>query len=349
MRIASAAEASEIVADPRWFAYRYDVQRDELQFAWLPREVHRSISFLSDPEPAAAPRRIIPRQFVADLTSEQGPLHLILHSGLCGSTLLARALDQEGVVLALKEPPILTDLVRHRLSGAPNVTPGKLLGQVGGLLARPLAAGEAVVIKMSSVGNLFGPEILAQRPTSRALCLHAPLGIFLASLARKGLGGRASARKLFIGLRNSGMAELGFSEKELFEQADLQLGADAWLAIHRILAGTAAQFGPERVRSADSERLTADPATVLPALAEHFRLDLDVASIMEGQVFRSHAKSGEAFDARRRKDELSAATAAHREELETVEAWARKVAEALRIPCSLPNPLIADQDSRPTK
>jgi hypothetical protein len=337
LRLTAPAEVAAIVADPSWLAWRYDVRRDELHFLWLPREAHRSVAFLSDPELAAsAPRRIVPRQSAAEVRHEQAPLHLILHSGLAGSTLLARALDEEGAVMALKEPPILTDLISHRLNGAPHVPAPLLLAQVAALLARPFAPGEAVVLKMNSVGNLLGPEILAARPDTRALCLHAPLPLFLASLAGRGVPGRLGGRKMFIGLRNSGAADFGFSEKELFELVDLQLGALAWLAVHGILDNAARHPGPPRVRSTDSERLIADPAAALTAIAAHFNIGLDVEALVAGPRLRTHAKTGEPYDASRRLRDLQAAEAAHRSEIGMVAAWAGQVAQAMGLALELP-------------
>lgn len=335
-RLTDRAEVASIVADPSWLAWRYDARRDELHFLWLPREAHRSLVFLSDAERTKRPRRIVPRQIAVSVAHARAPLHLILHSGLAGSTLLARALDEEGAVMALKEPPILTDLISHRLDGAPHISAPELLGQVTTLLARPFAPGEAVVLKMSSVGNLLGPEIIAARPDTRALCLHAPLPLFLASLAGKGVPGRLGGRKMFIGLRNSGAVDFGFNEKELFELVDLQLAALAWLVIHRILGEAVRHPGPPLVRSTGSERLIADPAATLSGIAAHFGIRLDVAALIAGPRLRSHAKTGEPYDASRRLRDLQAAEAAHGDEIGMVAAWAGQVAQAMGLALELP-------------
>lgn len=335
--LATEAEAAPVVADPAWLAYRYDVRRDALHFLWLPRAAHRAVAFLSDPDLAAgAPRRIVPRQLAARLRPPEAPLHLILHSGLAGSTLLARALDEEGSIMTLKEPPILTDLIAHRLQGAPHVPAEQLLDEVMALLARPFAPGEAVALKMSSVGNLLGPEIMAGRAATRALCLHAPLPVFLASLADKGLPGRLGGRKMFIGLRNSGAADFGFGDKALFELGDLQLAAAAWLAIHAVLQEVAGRHAPSRARATDSERLIAAPARTLAAIAAYFGIRLDAEAIVAGPRFSVHAKSGEPYDARRRRDALRVAEAAHRGEIELVVGWTRQVAEAVGLTMDLP-------------
>jgi hypothetical protein len=329
---------AETIADARWFPFRFDTRRDEIHFAWVPADVHQAVTFLSDLRPSADTLRVLPRAAVADASVDEAPLHFILHSGLGGSTLLARALGQPGVVTTLKEPPILTDLIAFGLN-APQQQANALREQVTRLLARPFSPGEAVVIKMSSVGNGLVAPMAANRPTSRVLCLHAPLEAMLASLARRGLEGRIGARKLFVGLRNSGFAELGFSEKQLFEQTDLQLAALAWISIQRLIHDCAARFGAGRVRSVESDELVGNPRASLAAIARHFGLALDVERQLASGLFERHAKTGEPFDAGARERAAADALRVHGAEIQPIVEWARKVAEANRIAWDLPYPL----------
>ena len=331
----------EILADARWFAHRYDRQRDEIHFAWLSRDAHRATAFLTQPEIAqATPRTIVPRRLIAGRSLAQAPLHVILHSGLTGSTLLTRALDREGVSMTLSEPPILTDVVSHRLAGASPQQAAALLDDVLGLLARPFASGEAVIVKMGSIGNALGGDILARRVTSKALCLHAPLPVYLASAARKGLEGRIWGRKLFATLRGARMTDLGFSEDELFEHTDLQIAADAWLILHRVMGAVLARF-PDRAGTTDSEALILRPEQTIAAIADHFGLSLDATAIAADPLFGRHAKNGKPFDAGRRAEELRDAAALHGEEIDRVVDWAHKVADFQRIGWTLPGELRA--------
>lgn len=329
----------EILADARWLAHSYDRQRDEVHFVWLPREAHRAAAFLTRQEIAqSTSRRIVPRRLITGRSLAQAPLHLIFHSGLTGSTQLTHALDGEGVAMTLSEPPILTNIVSYRLAGASPQQTGAVLDDILSLLARPFAPGEAVIVKMGSIGNVLGSEILARRPSSRALCLHAPLPLYLASIARKGLEGRIWGRKLFGTLRSARLTEIGFTEDELFEHTDLQIAADAWLILHRIMGDAGARFG-DRVRSTDSEAVIARPAATLAAIAGHFGLDLDAAAIVADPAFGRHSKTGAAFDAERRATELNEAATMHRAEIDLVVDWARKVAEVNRIAWTLPGQL----------
>jgi len=338
--MANAPDIAAILADARWLAYRYDRNRDEVQFVWLPRQTHRQLAFLTRPEIAqATPRHAVPRGAIAEhLSFPQAPLHLILHSGLTGSTQLTHAMDRQGVAMTLSEPPILSDIVRYRRAGATAKQTDALIDDILALLARPFSPGEAMIVKMNSIGNALGTQILSRRPTSKALCLHASLPLYLASIARKGLEGRLWARRLFATLRGAGLTDIGFSDDEFFEHTDLQIAADAWLILHRTMGDAASRFGA-RVAAADSEVVIARPQDTLAAIAKYFALDLDAAAIAADPALTRHSKTGEAFNAGRRLQELRAATEAHRAEIETVSGWARQVADVQRIAWTLPNHL----------
>ena len=331
---------NDTIDDPRWFPFRFDGKRDELHFIWVAPETHRAVTFLTDLAPGKDQVRVIPRNALAAAHPNQAPIHFILHSGLGGSTLLARALAEPGIVTTLKEPPILTDIVAFSLSASPQETQ-QLTELVTRLLARPFAAGEAIVVKSNSVGNGLAGSMVGSRPTSRILCLNAPLEEMLASLARRGLEGRLGGRKLFIGLHNSRLTPLGFDEAQLFQQSDLQLAALAWLALQRIMVEIAARFGSAKVRSIASDDLVNRPGDSLGAIAHHLNIGLDVGQRLESGVFSRHAKTGEPFDAGARSAMLRETLGIHGEEIQPIVEWARKVAEANAIAWDLPSPLLA--------
>lgn len=331
-------QVADTLADPRWFPLRFDIRSEEYHFAWVPAELHAGVTFLADLRPSDEERRVVPRKAVEAVAGE-APLHFILHSGLGGSTLLARALVQPGVVTTLKEPPILTDVIAYGLA-RPELATEALRRQVTQLLARPFGPGEAVVIKMSSVGNGLVSTMAAERPASRILCLQAPLEEMLASLARRGLEGRLGGRKLFVGLRNSGFAELGFTAQQLSSHSELHLAALAWLAMQRMMGEAAERFGAERVRSIVSDRLLGRPARSLKAIAGHFGLRLKVEERLASGIFSRHAKTGEPFGANVRRETLANALRIHGGEIFPVVDWARKLAEANSIAWDLPYPLI---------
>lgn len=339
-----AVALERAVADAEWLAHRYDPGHDAIHFTHVPRAVHRAATFLTDDylPPRAAPL-VIRREEALAAAPPPAPIHFIFHSAYCCSTLLARAFDLPGRAMGLKEPPILNDLVGWRRRGAAPAAVARVLDAALALLARPFGPGEAVVVKPSNVANGFADVMLAMRPDASALLLHAPLPVFLGSVARKGMEGRLWVRTLLVGLVKDGLIDLGLTPEDLLGQTDLQVAAVGWLAQHALFARLIERHGPDRVRVLDSEALMAGPAAALTALAAHFRIDLDEATLaaaLAGPAFNSHSKTGARFAAGDRLDEQRGGAALHAEEIERVLVWADAVAKTAGVPMRLAAPLL---------
>ncbi|WP_426168730.1 hypothetical protein [Sandarakinorhabdus sp. DWP1-3-1] len=334
--MSQAVDIAETVCNPLWFADRYDPGQDAVHFRWLPRDVHRTATFLTDDYlPAGQAPRVIRRGDALAVGAPAAPLHFIFHSAFCCSTLLARAFDAPGAAMGLKEPVILNDLVgwQHRGGTARAIAP--VLDAAMALLARPFAPGEAVVVKPSNVTNGLAPGMLTMRPAARALLLHAPLPVYLGSIAKKGMDGRLWARDLLVKQLREGLHPFGYKVDDYLGQTDLQVAALGWLAQHALFAGLAGQF-PERVRTLDSEVLMAQPAAKLAALAAFYGIAIDVPAAVAGPAFTTHSKSGAGFDGAARAAEIDAAAGVHADEIAKVTFWAGKVAEAAGVPMVLP-------------
>lgn len=244
--------------------------------------------------------------------------------------------------MALKEPVVLNDIVgwRHRGGDARQVA--TVLAQALGLLARPFERGETVVVKPSNVVNAYIPAIMQMRPEAHALFLHAPLGTYLGSIARKGLWGRRWVRDLMVKLLRDDAIGLGIEGDEYLELTDLQVAAVGWLAQQRIFVEAMARVG-DRARSLDSDRLVARPRETLAALSAHFDLnfvDRAIDAIVAGPAFNRHSKTGAAFGRAEREAEREALEAAHADEIGKVGIWARAVARSAAVELTLPAPLI---------
>ncbi len=337
-------DLATLAADPAWFAHRYDPAMDHVHLLHLTRADHRAATFLTDEHlPKDARLAVQPRAELVAAAPPPAPAHFIFHSAYCGSSVLARAFDLPGVAMGLKEPPIFNDLVGWRRRGGDPKRVAMVLDQGIGLLARPFAAGEAVVIKPSNVINSLAGAILTMRKDARALLLHAPLRTYLISVAKKGMWGRWWVRELLVGLLKEGAMPLAFDTQQLLGQTDLQAAAVGWLSQQAIFAGLAGRLGASRVRTLDSETLLARPHEVMAALATLYALPLDTAAIdaiVAGPAFTRHSKSGEAFGRQARAREYDDAGAIHGEEIDKVARWAEVVAEGAGIPLALPAPLI---------
>jgi len=342
--MAPPPEPAAIAADPAWLAHRYDESRDEVHFLRLSRDGHRAVTFITDDYiDADSPRLVLGRRDAVAAAGPAAPLHFIFHSAYCCSTVLARAVDVDGVAMGLKEPMILNDMVGWRRRGAEPRALAAMLDDALTLLARPFSPGEAVVVKPSNILNGLAPAMLGLRPRSNALLLYAPLPDFLRSVARKGLWGRRWVRELFIGQLRDGIVDLGLGEQHYLDLTDLQVAAAGWLAQHDVFARLIGRFGAERVRALDSGTLMARPDEAMARLSDLFGLGLGdraIGEILAGPAFTSHSKSNAGFSASDRLAEQRDAAETHADEIEKVAIWAEAVAAAAGLSLKLEAPLL---------
>lgn len=319
-----------------WLAHRYDPGHDAFHLVPVDRAAHRRATFLTDDSlPAADDPLVIRRGDAIAAGPPRAPVHFIFHSGYCCSTLLARAFDLPGVAMGLKEPVVLNDLIGWRRRGGQGPDMAAVLRDALALLARPFEAGEAVVVKPSTAANVLAPAIMTLAPGATALCLHAPLPTYLASIAKKELEGRLWVRALLLGMIDDGLAPKLFTTRDYLGQTDLQVAAIGWLGQQALFHDLLRRFGADRVRLLDSATLMAAPAAAIADIAALFGLPADgaaVEAIAAGPAFRQHSKLGTAFDATDRAAEHRDAADRHRAEIETVMIWARQVAATLDVP-----------------
>lgn len=337
----SAVDYAAIVRDPRWLAHRYDPGANAVQFVRLSRDDHARATFITDEYlPADRPRLALRRDELVACLPTPARLHLILHSAFCCSTLVARALDLPGIATTLKEPVLLNDLIGCRRRAMPPDRLTLLLRDTMALLARPFEIGESVVVKPSNVVNGVASAMLAMRGDVHALLLYAPLRVFLASVARKGMWGRLWVRELLAGLLSDGLVNMGFEPADYIRQTDLQIAAVGWLAQQALFARLHNRFGSDRVRSLDSEVLMQAPAAAMRAIGLLFELPIDAAAVIAGPGFTTNSKTGQTFGAAERHTEQQEGASLHADEIDKVAKWAEAVATSAGIPLTGPAPLL---------
>ena len=332
------------LADAEWLAHRYVESQDRVRFARVPRARHAEVPFLTDSclGDLGDVDEVPAQECLRD--AAPGPLHFLFHSAFCGSTMLVRAFDRPGVAMGLSEPTILNDVVGFRRRGGEPRAVARLADVATRLLARPFAPGEAVIVKPSNVINPLAELLLALRAEARAVFLFAPLETFLISVARKGLACRLWVRELADGyLTDDYLGPLGLTPHDVFRHTDLQVAAVGWLAQHADFSRLVAKLGPDRLRTLDADKLTADPQAALTAAAQHFGLALDsqaVSEIVAGPAFTRHSKSGADYSAEARRDDYDAARVAYGEEIDKVMVWAAAVAANAGIALTPPHSLL---------
>lgn len=339
--MSSAASIGSIAAlarDAEWLAHRYDPVHDAFHYRRVARSRHGEVPFLTDECLGSAENMPVIARADAAAVAPPGKLHFIIHSAFCASTMLAHAFDRPGSSMGLSEPVVLNDLVGWRKRGAEPRLHGRVFADTLAHLARPFGPGEAVVVKPSNIINPLAAGMLTLRPDARAVLLYAPLPVFLASVARKGLWCRLWARELLDSYLQDRFINLGFEPHDYFRQTDLQVAAVGWLAQHALFRSLADRFGPERLATLDSDRLTSAPAETAAQVARHFGL---AATSADGRVFAKNSKSGAPFAPGQRDEEQRAARAAYGDEIDKVVEWAVAVAERAGVALTPPLPLSA--------
>ncbi len=245
--------------------------------------------------------------------------------------------------MGLKEPVILQDAAGYYFAATDKQKASDVIRNLLGLLARPFNPSETTIIKPSCIVNGLAEQFMQLLPKSRSVIIHAPLPVFLGSIARKQITGRLWAREQFAGLRKMGLVDLGFDDDQHFRQTDLQIAAAGWLAQQAIFQKLIQRFGADRIKTIDSETLLANPNQAITQMSQLYQLKLgdhQIGQIVDGPAFNSHSKHGTEFDRQGREAERSSGESLHADEIGKVAFWAEKVAEAVGIDMSLKSPLI---------
>ena len=325
---------------PQWLAHRYDPTQDAVQLIEVTRARRRKSAFLTDEYLGPHTPVVLPRAELEAQRPATTPRHFIFHSAFCCSTLLAAALDVDGVATSFKEPVILNDVVGwlHRGGDRPAIATALKSG-IDALI--PFGAREAVVIKPSNVVNGLASGIMGLFPEAHAILMYAPLRAYVASIARKGLWARVWVRTLLSKQLHEGFVRLGFEQRDYFKLTDLQVAAVGWIAQHQLFAEMAARW-PARVRTLDSEALIADPRAHLAAAADLFGLSLSERQIdaIIADVFARDAKDGKPFAAGQRAETARVGGSLHADEIDKVAVWAEAVMRNAGVPDLPGSPLL---------
>ncbi|RVT92741.1 hypothetical protein [Sphingomonas crocodyli] len=325
---------------PEWLAHRYDPDHDAFQFVVTDRAQRQSVPFLTDENMPQAGEPLVASKADIAVSAPAAPLHFIFHSAYCCSTLLVNALDQRGSASGLKEPVILNDIVGWRHRGAQPERIGEILDRSLTLLARPFEEGEAMIVKPSNIVNGLASAMMSMRPDAKAILLHAPLGAFIGSIARKGMWGRLWVRELLSRQLVEGMVRLGFEQRDYLLHTDLQAAAVGWLAQQALFAEMVRRW-PDRVRTLNSDLLTARPVEALEACKQFLGLGgvVDYPAVV-GDVFGRNSKDGSAFATGQREADRVEAQALHGDEIGKVTEWALAIAKSAGVPMDLDGALL---------
>lgn len=200
-------------------------------------------------------------------TSET-PFGLIVHTGFCGSTLIAGLLNRRGERLVMREPYILTSFLE--LSQTSQLEPhfvSKLFSLILNLLSRKWAPNEQIIIKPSNLATSLAMSMAAR--SGRTIAIYSSEEKFLRSVLWRGEAGRNFLRQLFVAQTNDG--GLSFLAKdELLKLSDLQAGVLAWRAQLGTLKNLFSSTDGSTMKSVLFEQYQRDPISGLRQIQRHF-------------------------------------------------------------------------------
>ncbi|APE29439.1 hypothetical protein [Aurantiacibacter gangjinensis] len=311
-----------IAEDPHWLPHALDVAGQRIHFVRIARDRLSATGFLADvTDEEIADEAWLSFADVQAMTVETGPIHFIFHSAFCRSTLLARAMNMDGVSVGMAEPQIVT-----QLAGAGDAAQG-LVKPVCNLLSRPWPDARAVFVKPTNHANMLIPALMAARPDAKAVLMTNPLESFLRSVDRRALMGRRWGRQLYLEVMGYAGMDFGMDGREQFSMTDLQAAGLAWFLSQRLFAGLVGSNEGKRFRILDGDRFNAERSRTIEAVLDFAGLQADasaISAVMDGPIFAKHAKLGGAFADPQK---IAEASPSFQQECEQVAEWIGMIAQ----------------------
>jgi hypothetical protein len=294
--------------------YLHSFEGDAALFVPMDRAAyHRSIFLDGRISPAADQAMRMPVDALTAGTRAPARTGWIFHVAHCGSTLLARALDDPADNLVLREPLALR---QQAFAGD-----GRRLALVAAMLSKRYRGDLPTIVKANVPVNFLLPDLVALDPDAPALFLYCSLRDYLLAILRSD-NHRTWLRRV--------TAQLGAYLGDLSALPDSELCAALWLAQTRAFAAALAAMPGGR--ALDSEAFFAAPRPVLEAAARHLGVpmgDAAIDAVVAGPLFATYSKNPDLpFDNEARLARRAATEAALTGELAQAQAWIERTARA---------------------
>ncbi len=230
----------------------------------------------------------------------------IFHVAHCGSTLLARALDDPALNLVLREPLALRQQAFAR--------DPKRLALTAAMLSKRYREDLPTIVKANVPVNFLLPDLVALDPKAQAIFLYSSLRDYLLAILRS---------ENHRGWLQRVTAQLAAYLGDLSPLSDAERCAALWLAQMR--AFTAAIERLPNARALDAEAFFAAPRPILKAAAAHLGVPLSDGAIeatVAGPLFSTYSKNPELpFDNEARLARRAELEAPLAPELDQAQAW----------------------------
>jgi hypothetical protein len=237
---------------------------------------HRSIFLDRRIVPAAPGSMRVPVTMLAGHeVGKLAPVRWIFHVAHCGSTLLARALDDVVANLVLREP-----LALRQIALAPDPARVRI---VTSMVSKRYRASLPTVVKANVPVNFLLPQIVEQDASARAIFLYFSLQDYVLAILRDD--------RHRTWLRNV-TAQLKDHVGDVATLSDAERVAALWVAQMRAFAAAIAVL--PNARSLNAETFFQQPRDVLAAAVAHFEMPMSQADIdrkVGGPLFNTYSKN----------------------------------------------------------
>ena len=292
--------------------YLHSFEGDAAIFVPMDREAYRRSIFL-DRRISPPSSRSMQLPVAALLGKAPAPAQTgwIFHVAHCGSTLLARALDDPEANLVLREPLALRQLAL--------VPDAERLKVVLAMLAKRYRAERPTIVKANVPVNFLLPEIAAIEAEARVIFLYLGLEDYLRAILRN------DGHREWLG---NVTRQLAGHLPDLAGASDAERAAALWAAQMRAFAKAMDEW--PSARSLDAEDFFAEPARFVALAAAHLQVPMSgeqVEALVAGPLFATYSKNPElAFDNEARLAQRRELEAALAPEIEQARAWVEREA-----------------------
>jgi hypothetical protein len=258
--------------------YLHSFEGDSAIFVPMDREAYRRSIFLDHRiAPAGDGSMRLPLATLNGAERRPRSTGWIFHVAHCGSTLLARALDDPALNLVLREPLALR---QQAFAGDP-----KRLALTAAMLSKRYRPDLPTIAKANVPVNFILPDLVALDPQAPAIFLYSSLPDYLLAILRS---------ENHRGWLQRVTAQLGAYLGDLSNLSDAERCAALWLAQMRAFAAAIALM--PNARALEAETFFAEPRPTLKAAAAHLGVPLSDAAIdstVSGPLFATYSKNPE--------------------------------------------------------
>jgi hypothetical protein len=285
-----------IMSSPRLFPVNLDPRRHTISLVPMSRDRYRNLSFL-DPRSSRMGPDLYTMNFDDlllyndNIEAHSAPVHFILHTALCCSTLLARYLDLIPASFVLREPTVLAQIAMFRPSNPSSLKSpesGKMKVQnwtnifaLGiRLLSRTYRVDDIVVIKVNDLCNVLGDKLLMNDARTKIVFLYVGLRTFIVSVLRTEKR-RAWLRRRLLDNQMAIQMFPRLADVDTTSLSDAEAGAFLWLLNSALCHRFSMGVDSSRVAVLNGDGVAESPREAVRTVAGFFGFTLEEAQLKE--------------------------------------------------------------------